>query len=748
MRVGRWWVPLAVALVIAAVSGAGANAGGAGAGAAGAEPSPRAVGEPAPVASLEPAKTAELWKRLVSPRPRPYRAQTDCRPLRAVFYAATDYLRLATKLAASASPCAEYYISIPPIVGNKTQLRRDAAWRVRALGPNFHAMAEIHFTTWSKWVAETGSSWYQAGLTARERMAAAGYDVTKGDTWAFNEANSAVRRGTGSARTILRDFLRGLYEGDGTQQTRGAVFVIGVGQRSTDLSLYQTNLQNWFTDSAFWAEMATYVSDWSQEVYGDMRSYAVTGLSASARRDYLNDYLQHKLVLAGVGPPTIEPARSYLREAYSPLANAAWEREAGYGWTMVSTEQMSSYVSAQVHALRYHSATTGQPRDHWGFAWAPRNASGTSVEDFATRSGLVLDRLGAAIRDSAATADPNDPGVGACGPPGQNLWCVGDVEGARVNEAWKNFRGWTQAVLAFTSQAQTVTAGASSAAMSLELETSTGLSVTTPTPLAITLRSSSQRGAFATSAAGPWTSTLALTIAAGTGTTGAFYYRDTRAGAPSLSAVAGGVTTGTLTVTVRPGPVMVLAVRPESATVQARSERSLLLTAADAFGNAVTTAATWSLRPRTLGTIAGNGNGEAVFTAGRQLGTGTVTATVITASGPITATASVRVLPGRLHVDSVRSLSQRGRLLVTLSTVDIDGRPISGTAVSVLVRRDGRPHYGTRGTSGASGRIVYRVPARRGGCFTVAVQRATAAGFVWDGKTPRNRFCVAATGSS
>jgi hypothetical protein len=237
---------------------------------------------------------------------------------------------------------------------------------------------------------------------------------------------------------------------------------------------------------------------------------------------------------------------------------------------------------------------------------------------------------------------------------------------------------------------------------------------------------------------------VALTIAAGTGTTGAFHYRDTRAGAPSLTAVAGGVTTGTQTVTVRPGPVNVVALRPESATVQARSEQSLRLTAADAFGNAVTTAAAWSLRPRTLGTIAGNADGEAVFTAGRQLGTGTVTAIVSTLSGPITATASVQVLPGRLRVDSVRYLGRNGRLLVTVSTVDVEGRPVSGTAVSVVVRRDGRPHYGTRGTTGASGRIVYRVPARHGGCFSLTVRRASSAGFVWDGRTPRNRFCVAA----
>ncbi len=78
-----------------------------------------------------------------------------------------------------ASPCAEYYVSVPPLVADKTQFRRDQASRIRALGPNFHAMAEIHFTTWSRWVACTGSSWYAAGVTARERMAEAGYDVAR-----------------------------------------------------------------------------------------------------------------------------------------------------------------------------------------------------------------------------------------------------------------------------------------------------------------------------------------------------------------------------------------------------------------------------------------------------------------------------------------------------------------------------------------------------------------------------------------
>ena len=60
-------------------------------------------------------------------------------------------------------------------------------------------------------------------------MAAAGYDVSLGDTWAVNEFSSAVRQGGGTARTDARDFVHGLFDGDGTVPTaRGAVFTVGI----------------------------------------------------------------------------------------------------------------------------------------------------------------------------------------------------------------------------------------------------------------------------------------------------------------------------------------------------------------------------------------------------------------------------------------------------------------------------------------------------------------------------------------
>jgi hypothetical protein len=468
----------------------------------------------------------------------------------------------------------------------------------------------------------------------------------------------------------------------------------------------------------------------------------VPGAPASVRRDYLNDYLQHKLVLAGPGPPTIETARSYLRSAYSPLANAAWERDTGYGWTMVSAEQMAAYVSAQVHALRYFSATSGQPQDHWGFAWAPRNATGKSAAQFAEESGRVLDRLAAAIRDSAQTPDPADPGSAACGPPGQNVYCGGDLEGARLVEAWKSFRTWTQPALSFTSAPQTIPAGMPSAAISLALVTSSGLALTTPSPLAVTVASSSPSGIFSTSSAGPWSSTLSLTIAAGTGSAGPFYYLDTRAGGHTLTASAPGVTSGTQTMTVTPGPVVALAVTPASATVRARGSQPYSAAGTDAHGNAVPVAATWSLRPGVVGTTAPRSGSGTVFQAGRRVGSGTIVASVATEAGPITASATVRVMPGRLRIRSIRYARRPSGLLVTVTAVDGAGKAVSASVASVLVRRDGRSYLSRRVTTGPAGRTTFGVPARRGGCFTTAIRRVSAAGFRWDGRTPRNRFCL------
>ena len=698
-------------------------AAGAGGASVGTAPSPAR-----PVPSLEPAKTAALWHALVEQQPKPARSQAACRPRRAVFYAASDWLRLATKLAAARSACAEYYVSVPPLVADKTTFRRDQASRIRALGPSFHAMAEIHFTTWSRWVASTGSSWFTAGVTARERMAAADYDVTKGDTWALNELTTAVRRGDGNARANVREFLRGLYDGDGSRPTRGTVLIVGFGQRTSDLTAYQNTLQNWLTDSAFWTDMATYVNDWSQEVYGDLRAHAVPGEPVADRREYLNDYLQYKLVLANAGPAAIEAARSFLQAAYSPLANAAWPRETAWGWTMVPADQMSAYISAQVDAMRYFTAATAQARDHWGFAWAPSNTTGMPAGDFATQTGQLLDRLAASIRDSAEASDPETSGTGACGPPDQDSLCLVDIPGASHNAAWQSFRTWTQSTLTIGSVPTTISAGTASPPLTVSI----AASVTTP--VAVTLRSNSPQGTFSSSPLGPWTTTLTLSVSSAV--PGTFYYRDTRAGSHTLTASATGVTAGTQTISVAAGPAAKLAVTPASAQVRARATVRLQATGTDEFGNPTAATVRWRVTPAALGAVAVDDRGRAIFTAGRLLGTGTVTA----ASGTVSSNARITVTAATLRIGPIAFQAGKRSLRIVLSAVDGARRPVSATSVGIVVRLNDARYFTGRARTGAAGKVGFRMPIGSG-CFTVTVTRASAPGFAWNGKSPRNRFC-------
>ena len=688
-----------------------------------------------PVSTLTPQATAREWRTLVN-RPQPAVATADCRPLRGIFYAATDWLRLATKLAASASPCAQYYISIPPLVSDKTKARPDQAWRIRALGASFHAMAEIHFTTWQRWVAANATTWYAAGVEARHRMAAAGFDVSKGDTWAVNEFPSSVRTGTGPWRQNVRDFVHGLYAGDGTPSTKGVVFVIGPGQSLADVSLYQSNMQNWLTDAAFWTDMGAYVSDWSQEVYGDVRRVLVPGSSPDQRRDYLVDYLEHVSVLSRVGPPTIDPARAYLGGAYSPLANAAWQWPSAYGFTNVPFDLMQSFVSAQVYAMRSYSVQAGLPVDHWGFAWQPRNLAGLSNADFANQGAAILDRLGAAIRDSAENP------AAACGSGGTS--CLGDVAGATFYESWKSFRTWTAPALSFTTPPQTIPAGAPSGPMTIALLTSGGTPQNAEAPLAVTLTSSSPQGGFSTSPTGPFTPTLVLTILPGSNAAGPFYYQDTKAGAPLLTAAAAGITSGTQTETILPGEVVSVSVKPTSVTVGANSPQTFAVLAVDSFGNTVPAVATWALAPESLGRLKPATGPTTTFTAAGRAGTGTVTASVTTAGGGLTGSARVTVRPGRLQVASVRYGVGKGTILVTVTVLDSSRRPVEGAVVNVVVRRRGYGYFSGRQSTALNGRAIFRMQRKKGkGCFRTTVTRVSAVGYVVSrGPTPDNRFCT------
>lgn len=664
-----------------------------------------------PVPSLQPQATAKLWHRLVQRRHVVAGAQDCASPLDLVFYSPTDWLRLATKLAANQSPCAQYSIAIPPLAADKTNFRPDQPWRIRALGSNFHAVAEISYNGWASWVAANGSTWYAAGVEARRRMAAQGYDIAAGDTWAVNESSSAVRTGTGAARQNLRDLVRGLYDAGGTgPAVKGAVFVVGVSQAATNLTTYKGTLQQWFADAPFWTDMAAYVSHWSQEVYGDIRNYAVPGAPLETRRTELNAWLQHLLALASAGFDDIVAAKSFLQTAYSPLANAAWPYAsgAGFGYTDVPFDQMQDYVSAQAYAL-------GSAGTRFGFAWSPNRPDTMSITEFATESGAVADRLAAAIHDTGSACSAS---------------CTNAIAGAAFNEGWNDFSTWSTPTLVFASPAATVAAGAATGPLTVRLQVA-GTNRPAAQPVTVTLTSNSPQGGFSASANGPWTPSLSLQIPVGS-TDGVFYYRDTKAGGATISAAAPGRAGTQQIVVVKPGSLATLAVTPASASLRSGQRLPLSASGADAYGNEIAVSPTWSA---SSGTVSPRSGPATTFTAGKP-GVATVTATTGTrvARATVQVTRTVRV--GRI------SYSVTGtRLLVTLAVVDSSRRRVSRASVRFALRRNGRWVAAASVRADSRGIARFTHPARKG-CYSVRIARLRAKGFAWNRVTPKNGSCV------
>ena len=603
-----------------------------------------------------------------------------------MFYAQTDWLRLATKLAQAPSPCSQYYVSVPPIATDKSQLRGNQAAQIRALGANFHAVAEISWNGWNAWVAANSSTWFQAGVTARQRMATAGFDTGAGDTWALNELSSAVRRGTGTARRDALDFLHGLSN-DGV---KGIVFTTGVGQSTPDLSAYKLNLQNWLQDAGFWTEAAGYVSDWAQENYGDIRDYAVGGSTPQQRRDALVQYLGHEVALANAGPDAVAPARALLQQSYVTFGNAAWAWASSYGWTDAPAESMQDFVSGQIYASRSFAAAIGASVDRFGFAWAPNNTQGLAAGDFGSQTGSVLDRIASAISDSGVPAD--DAGVAACAP----AWCGTAIDGAAFTSSWQSFATWSASTVAFTSPPVTLGAGAVAGPITVQLQTGT-VPIVALADQPVTLTTTSSGGGFSTLPTGPWSPTLTVTIPAGTSSV-AFYYTDTAAGTPTLNASGASQLEA-----VTPAALATLTVSPSAASVA--SGKSVTFTAAglDAYGNAVATSPAWRLSSGSLGRLSLSIGPSTVFTAGSRAATGTLTV----ANGAVVAAASVTVTKPAPRIAGVGTRLVGGHLVATVRILT-GSQPASGVQLTLRVRRGSSTVALVRGHTRADGKFQWR----------------------------------------
>ena len=359
-----------------------------------------------------------------------------------IFWGGVQWVELGQALAKNSSDCIEYFISIPPEDNERSALRDAVAFEeVRSLSPRIHPVAEIRFTGetgWREWVTgphpdfAEGRTFYDAGVEARRRMEQSGLDVENGETWALNELSVEVLEDAPGWRDEVREFMRGLYEGEpGMPKARGIVFNIFVPSDLTDVTAYKASLQAWLEDEAFWRDLDRYVDFFAEEVYPSPLTWGVADSSLDTRTDHLQDYLFHLLELTKATPDdSAVAARGFLLSAYLPLANAAWPHE-GIGQTnLISAEAMSAFVSAQAEAIRtYAGARREDGRVKIGFAWAP-NAAEPGYSD--QGRDVVLAGLTAALR--AAYEEDGDP----CADDA----CAAEVEGASFNDAWTSFASW------------------------------------------------------------------------------------------------------------------------------------------------------------------------------------------------------------------------------------------------------------------------------------------------------------------
>jgi hypothetical protein len=140
-------------------------------------------------------------------------------------------------------------------------------------------------------------------------------------------------------------------------------------------------------------------------------------------------------------------------------------------------------------------------------------------------------------------------------------------------------------------------------------------------------------------------------------------------------------------------------------------------------------------------------------------GTYTVTASAngyVSASQPATvtegSTATVNFIlspiPANEQTVSVASIGyakQGGKnkdqnLLITVTLVDGNGRPVANASVSIEVSLNNAPYDSNTGTTGTDGTVTFKESKAPSGTYTTLVTNVNAPGYKWDDITPENSY--------
>ncbi len=300
----------------------------------------------------------------------PYQAQV-------ITYNPRGWQPLLDSLAANQTPCAQYYVVLPPLEDKVTPRGRRLVEAVRSKGPNFHPVAEF---SWKGWYGKPGS-WYSKGVSFRRKMAAAGYDPRRGETWAINELPSTIRSRT-DTRQRARDLIRGLYTGPPRSvPSAGRCSSSASARRCGTSGRTRRRSAAGCRTAAFWSAITPHVAWWGQETYASCSRVCVpqTGLQPiriAQRSTAINDFTQHTAKLAYAGPPATAAARAFFDKAWTPVMTAFWRDAKGYGINRIPLDTMMAFVSLEVYAARAWAGPRPYPDGRIGFAWnqSPRGA--------------------------------------------------------------------------------------------------------------------------------------------------------------------------------------------------------------------------------------------------------------------------------------------------------------------------------------------------------------------------------------
>jgi hypothetical protein len=376
-----------------------------------------------------------------------------------VNWTGADWMRLAEAFVADPSPCAEYYLSVPPPLSDRTRLRAASVYaEIRALGPNIHPMAEVNLGLprgWREWVAAGNGTWCDAGKLFRTRMAAAGLRTAEGETWLLNELDRSTRLDVAPyTRAAMTELVRCLHDGQpGMPADPGAV-EIGINfshQNLPDVATYKQEMKGWLADGEFWTGLGQNARWILREAYPDTRYSNVPGTSRDERRRHLEDYIFNTLNLAHAGPAVTDAAKAVFDATYSPLLNGGYVAlggdaqgfVSGHGNTEIPFDQMMHFASEEVYAVRHYAGAhpQGAPAGRLGFSWQPFNRFGFPKQTFNSQLNAITARMASAVHYAYRQGGASP--AGACRIPQiQEDWCNAAREGAVFTEVWETLKSW------------------------------------------------------------------------------------------------------------------------------------------------------------------------------------------------------------------------------------------------------------------------------------------------------------------